>query len=471
MHLPKYEMSDTKTSDVSTISERGDRRRFRIVRTAQLTLAFRADAPSVPGARLPLLDVLELTLGRGRGGIADERSADGRFVTWSIDDHVMSRVHARLERGRAGWRLIDLKSKNGTFVNGRRIQEKVLRDGDLARVGSAFFLYQMGEMREDRAAAPLVYESAVGLNAFATLSTALGDQLEKARDVAPTGLPILIGGETGAGKELIARELHARSQRRGELVAVNCGAIAKTLVESELFGHRKGAFSGATENRVGLVRRADGGTLFLDEVAELSESSQVALLRVLQEQEVRPVGATDPITVDVRVIAATNRDLALEVSRASFRDDLFARLRGHEIRMPPLRERREDIGLIVARLLNGTFAAQADGLTFTNGAARALLSHDFPGNIRELEHGLQRAIALAKGDPIAVSHLSEELASSGGRGVVRVVEDDLLPERLLQVLEETRGNISATARAFGKAPVQVRRWCQRFGIDVERFRR
>lgn len=464
-------MSDSRTSDPATISERGDRKRFRAIRTAQLTLVLRADAPSVPGGRLPLADVQELTLGRGRKGIGDERTPEGRFVSWSVDDHVVSRAHARLERDRAGWRLTDLKSKNGTFVNGRRIEEQLLRDGDVARVGSAFFLFRVGEMREDRAAAPLVFESAVGLNAFATLSASLGDQLEQARDVAPTTLPILITGETGVGKELVARELHERSQRRGPLVAVNCGAIAQTLVESELFGHRQGSFSGATEDRVGLVRRADRGTLFLDEIAELGESSQVALLRVLQEGEVRPVGATDPIAVDVRVIAATNRDLRVEIGHTRFRDDLLSRLRGHELRMPPLRERREDIGLIVARLLATTFESQVGKIRFTNAAARALLTYDFPRNIRELEHALQRAIALAKGEPIAVSHLPDELARSRDRAVAHAAGDDQLAARLADVLEQNRGNISATARAFGKAPIQIRRWCQRFGIDFEQFRR
>jgi transcriptional regulator with PAS, ATPase and Fis domain len=169
--------------------------------------------------------------------------------------------------------------------------------------------------------------------------------------IAPSSVPLLVRGETGTGKELMARAIHEASERRGAFVPVNCGALPRDLLESELFGHRRGAFTGASGDRSGLVRRAHRGTLFLDEIAELPPDSQVALLRVLQEGEVRPVGACEEITVDVRIVAATHQDLRERIASGRFREDLYARIAGFEITMPPLRERREDLGMLIATLL------------------------------------------------------------------------------------------------------------------------
>src|SRR5207302_1217977 len=189
-------------------------------------------------------------------------------------------------------------------------------------------------------------------------------------------------GETGTGKEVIARAIHAASRRPGAFVAVNCGALAPNLVESELFGHKKGAFSGATEDHNGLVRAADKGTLLLDEIGDLPVPTQAALLRVLQQREVLPLGTTKPMPVDLRVVAASHRDLEAEVGAGRFREDLWSRLAGYTAQLPALRDRREDLGLLVAALL--ARLVQTRPIRFTSEAGLALVQYDWPRNVREL---------------------------------------------------------------------------------------
>jgi formate hydrogenlyase transcriptional activator len=236
-------------------------------------------------------------------------------------------------------------------------------------------------------------------------SPALLDVLDQVGRVAPTDATVLVTGETGTGKELIARAVHSRSPRKGKpLIKVNCAALPAGLVESELFGHEKGAFSGAIARRQGRFELADGGTLFLDEVGELPAEAQVKLLRVLQEREFDRVGGTTPIRVDVRVIAATNRDLLQEVREKRFREDLYYRLNVFPVRLPPLRERRDDIPLLVHFLVN-KFAPRAgkrlDGVS--RGTMRRLQEYPWPGNVRELENVLERAVILATGPTLEVA--------------------------------------------------------------------
>ena len=218
---------------------------------------------------------------------------------------------------------------------------------------------------------------------------------------------VLITGESGTGKELVARALHTEGSRAGgPFVAVNCGAIPDDLMESELFGHVKGAFTGAVVDRLGLFREADGGTLFLDEIGELSLGLQVKLLRVLQDRRVKAVGGTGEVDVDVRVVAATNRELEEEVARGAFRQDLYYRLNVIEIRLPPLRQRRDDIPLLVEHFLRRFGKEHAKAFTgLTPGAAARLEEHDFPGNVRELENIIERAVALATGPVLDVDDL------------------------------------------------------------------
>ena len=456
-----------------------------LVEAPRLIVAMVTKAPLTAAMRVALGEVDELVLGRGprravvRAGLRAELA---------LADQEMSRQHARLARVPGGWELHDLGSKNGTVVNGEATARVALVDGDVIEVGGTMLLF-----RDEAAGAAgagvsgagaggfgalvdrdLAAEPASTPAAFRTVSLVMERHATDLARIAPSGVPVLVRGETGTGKELIARAVHERSGRRGAFVAVNCGALPRTLIESELFGHRRGAFSGAHGDREGLVRRADGGTLFLDEIAELPADSQVALLRVLQEGEVRPVGAEDAIAVDVRVVSATHQDLAGRIHAGAFRQDLYARLAGFEVALPPLRERREDVGALVAAILPRVCEAPAQ-VSFHRAAARALLAHGYPLNVRELEQALRAAVVLAEGGEVKLEHLPEAMreapaATSALAAAALRPEDRALRERLIEVLRDSRGNVMAAARAMGKAPVQIRRWCRRLGIDVAAMR-
>jgi DNA-binding NtrC family response regulator len=241
-------------------------------------------------------------------------------------------------------------------------------------------------------------------------------------------------------------------------------------MESELFGHRRGAFSGATEEREGLVRRAHGGTLFLDEIAELQPDSQVALLRVLQDGEVRPVGASDAVIVDVRVVAATHQDLSRRIADGRFRNDLYGRIAGFEVRMPALRARREDLGILIATML-ASLCADPDLVTVHKAAARALFHYRWPLNIRELEQALRAAVGLSDGREIRLEHLPEAIRDDKLSKLPAMTPKDLaLREQLIELLREAGGNVAAVGRAMERAPVQIRRWCSRLQIDLAMFR-
>jgi DNA-binding NtrC family response regulator len=231
---------------------------------------------------------------------------------------------------------------------------------------------------------------------------------------AASDVSVLITGETGTGKDLCARTIHERSRRAGKpFVAVNCAAIPDNLLEAELFGHERGAFTGADRRRVGRFETANGGTLFLDEVGELSRGSQVKLLRAIETSTFEPLGSSRSISVDVRIIAATNRDLSSAIEKGAFRKDFFYRLNVIDIHTPPLRERRSDIPLLVNEFLAEIAARQGGPVPALDpGAVAALATHDYPGNVRELIHALERAVALARGDVIRLEHLPHELAAS-----------------------------------------------------------
>jgi two-component system response regulator HupR/HoxA len=237
---------------------------------------------------------------------------------------------------------------------------------------------------------------------------------ELAQKIAGHELSVLITGESGTGKELLARAIHFCSDRAERAFVVeNCGALPDTLLEAELFGHKKGAFTGAHEDRIGLFQQADGGTLFLDEIGDTSPAFQVKLLRALQEGEIRPVGSPRTVPVNVRIIAATNRDLEADVASGRFRRDLYYRIAGIGLHMPSLRERPQDIPLIVGGLLKESATA---GRRFSDAALKALLAHRWPGNVRELQNEVMRAQALAEGDLLGESLLSPRLRRGRGHG-------------------------------------------------------
>ncbi|HEX8160331.1 MAG TPA: sigma-54 dependent transcriptional regulator [Pyrinomonadaceae bacterium] len=246
-------------------------------------------------------------------------------------------------------------------------------------------------------------------------SEALQSVFRLVEKVAATTTNILVNGESGTGKELIARAIHHNSPRAARpFVAINCGALPETLLESELFGHTKGAFTGATASKAGLLRAAEGGTVFLDEIGEVTPAMQVRLLRAVQEHEVTPVGATAPVRFDARIICATNRDLEKEVSEGRFREDLFYRLNVIEIHLPPLRERREDIPLLVRHFIAATAREQGRAeKPISREAMSALINYKFPGNVRELQNAVERAFTLS-GAEIDLDSLPPRVRESAG---------------------------------------------------------
>ena len=255
------------------------------------------------------------------------------------------------------------------------------------------------------------------------------------RTVASTQSTVLVYGESGTGKELVARAVHTCSPRVAEpFVSINCGAFPETLLESELFGYVKGAFTGANQNKRGLFEVADGGTIFLDEIGEMTLTMQVKLLRVLQERTVRPVGGTDEIAIDVRVIAATNRDLEKQVADNTFREDLYYRLSVIPVTVPPLRDRREDVALLVNHFLHKYVPAAGKSITrISAGSLAALAGYDWPGNVRQLENTIERAVALGTGDELHVDLPAERpraraAAAGVGADAVSLVADGVLPK-------------------------------------------
>ncbi len=263
-------------------------------------------------------------------------------------------------------------------------------------------------------------------------------------------------------------------------MAVNCGALTETLAESQLFGHIRGAFTGATADAVGFVRSADQGTLLLDEVGDLCRSGQAALLRVLQEREVVPVGSARAHKVNVRFVASSPWPLTQPTEGGAFRSDLFARLSGYVVTTMPLRQRREDIGLLIATLLEKMGVGAGEAPVLTPQAALLLLQYGWPLNIRELEQSLRRAVALAGGQPIGPAHLVldgdrggaevKPAARPGAAGRVLSAEESALRQSLIDALTATKGNVAEVARQLGKARMQLHRWMRRFEIDPKSFR-
>ncbi|HEU4649727.1 MAG TPA: sigma-54 dependent transcriptional regulator [Gemmatimonadales bacterium] len=296
------------------------------------------------------------------------------------------------------------------------------------------------------------------------------DALRLAEHVAPTDSTVLITGESGTGKEVIARYIHNLSSRSdGPFLSINCGALPENLLESELFGHVKGSFTGAVRDKQGLFAAARGGSFFLDEVGEMPPSLQVKLLRVLQEREAIPVGATEPIPVDVRIIAATNRDLEEEIRRGNFRSDLFYRLNVININLPPLRERRDDLLLLIEALL-GNLATETgtEPKALTSDALDAVMVYEWPGNVRELENALEHAVVLTRGALIEGSALPERITRRRKEPLVaeRSYRNPTLEviERsyIMYVLQSEGGNKTRAAEVLGIDPSTLYRKLSRY---------
>ncbi len=449
----------------TTLDEDASRATAGRAAATHLVLCLEAQRPLAGSALCDLAGVNAVVIGRGeRREVVDETDDAGPVRVIRVPDQRMSRRHLRLERVMGRWIFKDLGSRNGTAVDGERAAEGGLRDGSLIEVGRSFL--ELRHTDDELTSAP---------TDMPTLVPAFSNDLAALERVARTSLEVLLLGESGTGKEVAARWAHRASGRTGPFVAVNCGAVPGNLVESELFGVRHGAFSGANEDREGWVRAAQGGTLFLDEIAELPLSSQAALLRVLQERCVVPVGGTEAVPVDFRLMAATHTDLAERVAAGKFRDDLYSRVVGFTLTLPPLRQRRVDMGTLIASLLLRVAPDAANTTSLSLDAARALMQCRWPHNVRQLEKCLAVAVALAEGGRVELDHLppavrdgdaTEQLAPSTPLGVVDAARRD----EIVALLAQEGGNVSAVAREMGKARTQIVRWIARYQIDIERAR-
>ena len=384
-----------------------------------------------------------------RLALGDDLVVIGRdvdYVPGRIADPRMSRTHFRIafDRRGGGHRLGDANSRNGVFRNGERCGAAILQSGDVLRAGNTLFVYA----EED------------GLSKLAQELTQL----------ARSQLTALIHGETGSGKERIARALHSESGRNGQFVAVNCAALPRELIGAELFGHTRGAFSGAVQPRDGLFVTASGGTLFLDEIGDLPLDLQGVLLRVLQDRVVRPIGGDRAVSVDVRVVAATQADLRDAVEQGNFRSDLYARLAQLVVHVPPLRHRRQQILALARELAGGSIDIETD-------AAEALLRYDWPFNVRQLESVIAAFTALRSGKRLDLSYLTErhpELVPSNAPS--KNANDEVgspgesRRDMLERLLRKHKGNVTEAAKELGKPRAQVYRWLRGVGLEVDRFR-
>ncbi len=386
----------------------------------------------------------------------------GRDATISLADPRVSRVHCALAREGNRFTITDLESRNGTFVDGRRLdrgEAHPLELGDVVRVGDSLFVFAPHTDATSAALPPPLRGTSAALGA-------VGRTIAR---VAPSSLCVLLLGETGAGKEVVAEALHRKSGRTGAFVPVNVSALPEPLVESELFGHARGAFTGAVTASAGLIRAAAGGTLFLDEIGDLAPAAQAKLLRVLDAPRVRAVGASSEIAVDVRIIAATHADLAALVAEKRFRRDLYERLREEIIFIAPLRERVEDVPVLLMAFLA---EAGVSAARFTADAMERLLLHRWPGNARELR-ALARRLATFARDGLGSAKAPfdvEHLGALGPTNDAPAVALDEEARRLRDLLIEHEGNVKRIAEALGKDRRQIYRWLRRARLDPDSFR-
>ena len=452
-----------------------------ILGTRVLVVEGRRDARALLASIVADEGFIVHTVSRGDDALQalDRESFDVVLVDLSLDGLGGLGVIAAAPalRGDARFVAIDRAGDARTAVEAMRlgafhVLEPPLRAGEVAAAVHEAAL----EVAERRAAAPAPDESRRGARArLVGRSPAMERLFGLVERVAPTRATVLVTGETGTGKELVARAIHALSGRGSRpFVAINCGALPESLLESELFGHMKGSFTGAVGSRAGLVETAAGGTLFLDEISASSPALQVKLLRVLQERSVVRVGGNHPIAVDFRLIAATNLDLGAEVAAGRFREDLFYRLSVFLIEVPALRDRREDIPLLAEHFRRA--AAKECGLDappFARMALRRMAEYDWPGNVRELENAVERAVIMHTGarvlpfEPPArpTAALRPPLRARATRGTL----DALEREHVLRVLDEAQGNRRRAAAALGIDRSTLHRKLRRWrALDAER---
>lgn len=413
--------------------------------------------------------------------ISKERITIGRSLICglALTDNAVSGTHCEIVASESGFLLRDLGSTNGTSVEGVRVREAWLKPGDAIQLGRTVVRFEVGsgtveiDLSHQEQFFELIGHGVRMREIFAVL--------EK---VAAADLTVLIRGETGTGKELVARAIHRASKRaQRPLVVQDCSAIPANLIESILFGHERGSFTGAADRRRGCFEHADGGTLFLDEIGELDISLQPKLLRVLETHEVQRVGGARTIPVDVRVVAATNRDLRQMVNEGRFREDLYYRLGVVHVDLPPLRERPEDIPTLVDQFLDES-AKRHDGTRFTvsEDAMTKLQAYPWPGNVRELKNTIERAVSLADGtelgmhDLLPASQKTPPVFLPGGtaeqfvagevpfKDAKQKVVDAFEAQYLKALLDKHGDNISRSARAAGLTRYHLRELAKRYGL-------
>jgi two-component system, NtrC family, response regulator AtoC len=402
----------------------------------------------------------------GRGAEADVR----------IDDASISRKHALLSLG-ARPRIKDLGSANGTRVADRALGAGEWADvapGEVIDLGSVMLIL-MRAGAEPAAPAPPRGGDAAGTGGAggAGAGGAMARAERLLERVAPGDIAVLIQGETGVGKEVLAERLHAKSRRAGRpLLRLNCGGFTESLLDSELFGHEKGAFTGADRAKPGLLESAHGGSVFLDEIGELPLGLQARLLRVLQDKKVQRIGALEPRAIDVRFLSATNRDLTAEVAAGRFRQDLFYRLNGVTIWIPPLRERAREIAALARRFLAEAGAQAGRRLELSRAALARLEAHPWPGNIRELRNVIERAVLVAD-DEIGEEHLGLEPAApapppAASSGSLHADVESLERRRIVEALEACGGNQTRAAQKLGISRGTLLSRLKQYGITRPR---
>ena len=391
------------------------------------------------------------------------------------EDRTASRHHFEVQYTERGYLLVDLNSTNGTFLDGRRIERAYLSPGSQMRAGSSTLTFS-----------PIDEEVTVEPDRDGQLGDMIGQSVKMRqifgliKKIAPMDVSVVIQGETGTGKELVARAIHENSSRKkGPMVVLDCGAIPPNLIESELFGHEKGAFTGAIASRPGAFERANGGTIFLDELGELRLDLQPKLLRVLENREVRRGGGNEVLEVDVRLIAATNRDLVKEIQAGNFREDLYFRLSVIGIQLPPLRQRRDDIPHILRKELADPEIVTKHGRKhFTAGALSVLMAYPWPGNIRELMNVLSHVLTFTDGEEIDTHHLPARVQGQQKEQPLpfnehlsfKDAKEQLLEnferEYITQVLRRCDGNISRAARESGLHRKSIERLVKKYTLDT-----
>jgi hypothetical protein len=433
--------------------------------TPHLVIVLEGDSPLMGGARFSLAGAGTVVLARGdeRKALREE-IAGTRSVRITTRSRLVSKKgHARLDPTPEGWVITDLESTNGVYVNGRRIQKALLLPGDVFALGRAFCM--IVDYPGDQGDLDLAEEGDAPPGTL-TLDPVFAGRIERLRAEAKQDSPVVIVGETGTGKEFLAKAIHQLSGRRGPYVAINCGAFPRELIASELFGHVKGAFTGAAGG-VGHIRRAESGTLLLDEIVAAPEELQVSLLRTIQEKEVLPVGAKRPESVNVRYIAAAQIPPDEAVESGKVRRDLMARF-VIRLDLPPLRERLEDIGIFVASKMR---ALGATGRTLSFGACNRLLLHDWPDNIRELTNTIERWAAAADAGEIEPDE-RPALRAAGSPGLRRrPALDATLADQIQAHLRDTNGNVPEVASRLGLKRTLVYHYMKKFGIEPKTFRK